>query len=83
MSAAATHRRLERRAGDGESEADHQLRSRFRALLRGPTTDNWREDHLISHPGDAGAVSVVEIPADEFIGIHEGIVAALGPGPRR
>ncbi|MEV7616103.1 hypothetical protein [Streptomyces sp. NPDC089799] len=94
FSAEATHRRLRQHAGD-DNETDYQLRSRFRALLWGPTTDNvmaylfhnkddlvitlefWREEHLLSHPEDAGAVFVVEIPADEFIGILEGIAAAL------
>ncbi|QES03845.1 hypothetical protein [Streptomyces venezuelae] len=96
LSAEATHRRLWQRAGDDdESEADHQLSSRFRFLLWGPTTDNvvahlfrerdhvvitlefWRAEHLFTHPEDAGAVFVVEIPAEEFIGILEGIAAAL------
>ena len=37
----AAHRRLMHRAGaDDESEADYELRSRFRALSWGPTTDN-------------------------------------------
>ncbi|WP_407917142.1 hypothetical protein [Kitasatospora sp. NE20-6] len=37
----ATHRRLTLRAGtDDETEADYELRSRFRALAWGPTTDN-------------------------------------------
>ncbi|MFB6783829.1 hypothetical protein ACFCX0_42730 [Streptomyces sp. NPDC056352] len=96
LSAEATHRRLMQRAGDDdEPEADYQLRSRFRILLWGPTTDNvtahlfheedhlvitlefWREEHLLSHPEDAGAVFVVKIPTEEFIGILEGIAAAL------
>ncbi|MFE1230241.1 hypothetical protein [Streptomyces sp. NPDC058745] len=97
LSAEATHRRLREQAGD-ESEADYQLRSRFRVLLWGPTTDNltaylfregdhlvitlefWREEHLLSHPEDAGAVFVVELPAEELIGILEGIAAALDAG---
>ncbi|MEU9421006.1 hypothetical protein [Streptomyces sp. NPDC048272] len=37
----------------------------------------WREEHLINHPEDAGAVFVVKIPAEEFIRILEGIAAAL------
>ncbi|MGQ4458417.1 hypothetical protein [[Kitasatospora] papulosa] len=97
LSAEATHRRLMQRPGDDdEPEADYQLRSRFRVLLWGPTTDNvtaylfreedrlvitlsfWREEHLLSHPEDAGAVFVVEIPAEEFNEILEGIAAALG-----
>lgn len=41
LSPEATHRRLMHRAGaDDESEADYELRSRFRALSWGPTTDN-------------------------------------------
>ncbi|MFD5935547.1 hypothetical protein [Streptomyces sp. NPDC060333] len=40
----------------------------------------WREEHLINHPQDAGAVFVVEIPAEEFVGILEGIAAALDAG---
>ncbi|MEU2079345.1 hypothetical protein [Streptomyces sp. NPDC013489] len=39
----------------------------------------WREEHLRNHPEDAGAVFVVEIQAQEFVGILEGIVAALSP----
>ncbi|MGW8359274.1 hypothetical protein ACWGK1_01690 [Streptomyces wedmorensis] len=96
LSAEATHRRLLQRTGDHESEADYKLRSRFRVLLWGPTTDNvtaylfrekghlvitlefWREEHLLSHPEDADVVFVVDIPAEEFIGILEGIAAALG-----
>ncbi|MFD5328147.1 hypothetical protein [Streptomyces sp. NPDC127092] len=97
LSAEATHRRLRQHArDDDESEVDYQLRSRFRALDWGPTTDNvmaylfreedhlvitlefWREEHLVNHPEDAGAVFVVEIPAEEFMGILEGISAALG-----
>ncbi|WP_438318651.1 hypothetical protein ACSHWO_34560 [Streptomyces sp. HUAS TT3] len=84
LSAEATHRRLMQDAGDGESDGDHQLHGRFRALLWGPTTDNvtaclfregdrlvltfefWREEHLLSHPEDAGAVFVAEIAAEEF-----------------
>ncbi|MFJ6510436.1 hypothetical protein ACIQMO_09360 [Streptomyces sp. NPDC091406] len=95
LSAEATHRRFRQRAADDESEADYQLRSRFRVLLWGPTTDNvmaylfrnkddlvitlefWREEHLLSHPEDAGAVFRVEIPAEEFTAILEGIAAAL------
>ncbi|MFF1511932.1 hypothetical protein [Streptomyces sp. NPDC058326] len=41
------------------------------------TLEFWREEHLFTHPEDAGAVFVVEIPAEEFIGILEGIAAAL------
>jgi hypothetical protein len=44
------------------------------------TLEFWREQHLLSQPEDAGAVFVVEIPADEFIGILEGIAAALEAG---
>lgn len=95
LSAEATHRRLMRRAGDDEPEADYLLRGRFHVLLWGPTTDNvtahlfreedhlvitlefWREEHLINHPEDAGAVFMVEIAAEEFVGILEGVAAAL------
>ncbi|MFI9781364.1 hypothetical protein ACIHCV_43310 [Streptomyces sp. NPDC051956] len=41
------------------------------------TLEFWREEHLLSHPEDADAVFVVEIPAEEFIGILEGIAATL------
>ncbi|GGT25276.1 hypothetical protein GCM10010222_79040 [Streptomyces tanashiensis] len=41
----------------------------------------WREEHLLSHPEDAGAVFVAEIPAEEFVEILEGIAAALDAGP--
>ncbi|MFD7966312.1 hypothetical protein ACFV5J_36560 [Streptomyces zaomyceticus] len=41
MSPAAAHRHLMLRAGsDDETDADYELRSRFQALLWGPTTDN-------------------------------------------
>ncbi|MGW0856911.1 hypothetical protein [Streptomyces sp. NPDC002690] len=41
MSAEATHRRLVRSAGEAdETEAGYGLRSQFRTLLWGPTTDN-------------------------------------------
>ncbi len=41
LSPEAAHRRLMHRAGaDDESEADYELRSRFRALSWGPTTDS-------------------------------------------
>ncbi|MFB7178856.1 hypothetical protein ACFCYI_14260 [Streptomyces sp. NPDC056257] len=98
LSAEATHLRLVQPAGDDdESEAEYELRSRFRVLLWGPTTDNvtaylfreedslvitlsfWRQAHLLGHPEDAGAVFMVEIPAEEFVGILEGIAAALDP----
>ncbi len=41
------------------------------------TLEFWREEHLLSHPQDANAVFVVEIPVEEFIGILKGIAAAL------
>ncbi|MFJ6052485.1 hypothetical protein [Streptomyces sp. NPDC092307] len=44
------------------------------------TLEFWREEHLSRHPEDAGAVFVVEIPVEEFVGILEGIVAALDAG---
>ncbi len=41
LSPEATHRRLMHRAGaDDETEAEYELRSRFRVLSWGPTTDN-------------------------------------------
>ncbi|MFI1654798.1 hypothetical protein ACH4ZU_07630 [Streptomyces sp. NPDC020472] len=40
----------------------------------------WREEHLLSHPEDAGAVFVAELPAEKLIGILEGIAAALDAG---
>ncbi|MEU7387357.1 hypothetical protein [Streptomyces tanashiensis] len=45
------------------------------------TLEFWREEHRRSHPEDAGAVFVVEIPAEVFVGILEGIAAALSAGP--
>ncbi|MFD3557319.1 hypothetical protein ACFWWA_35245 [Streptomyces goshikiensis] len=44
------------------------------------TLEFWRGEHLLSHPEDAGAVFVVEISAEEFIEIFEGIAAALDAG---
>ncbi|MEY2246483.1 hypothetical protein AB8A21_26705 [Streptomyces sp. BF23-18] len=44
------------------------------------TLEFWREEHLINHPEDAGAVFVVEIPAAEFVGILEGVAVALDIG---
>lgn len=44
------------------------------------TLEFWREEHLLSHPEDAGAVFVAEIPSHELIGILEGIAAALDAG---
>ncbi|MGW6572044.1 hypothetical protein ACWGAN_07685 [Streptomyces sp. NPDC054945] len=41
------------------------------------TLEFWREEHLSGHPEDVGAVFVVEIPVEEFVGILEGVVAAL------
>jgi hypothetical protein len=41
LSPEAAHRRFMHRAGaEEESEADYEFRSRFRALMWGPTTDN-------------------------------------------
>ncbi|WP_232248177.1 hypothetical protein [Streptacidiphilus rugosus] len=41
LSPQSTHRRLLRNAGtDDETEAEYELRTRFRALTWGPTTDN-------------------------------------------
>ncbi|MFD3475812.1 hypothetical protein [Streptomyces sp. NPDC058695] len=44
------------------------------------TLEFWREKHLLSDPEDADAVFGVEIPAEVFIGILEGIAAALDAG---
>lgn len=44
------------------------------------TLEFWREEHLLSHPEDTGAVFVAGIPSGEFIGILEGIAAALDAG---
>jgi len=78
-----------------ETEADYELRSRFRVLNWGPTTDNvtillfrdgdrlvltlqfWREEHLLKHPEHAGEVFVARVPAGEFVGILDGLLAAL------
>ncbi|MGW8600510.1 hypothetical protein ACWGLB_16445 [Streptomyces sp. NPDC055893] len=43
------------------------------------TLEFWREEHLRNHPEDSGVVYVVEIQAQEFVSILDGIVAALGP----
>ncbi|MYX37244.1 MULTISPECIES: hypothetical protein [unclassified Streptomyces] len=40
LSPEAAHRRLMLHAGDDETEAEYELRSRFSALRWGPTTDN-------------------------------------------
>ncbi|GFN02423.1 hypothetical protein Smic_09790 [Streptomyces microflavus] len=44
------------------------------------TLEFWREEHLLNHPEDAGTVFVVEIPAEEFVGILDRIAAALDAG---
>ncbi|MFD7030077.1 hypothetical protein ACFWAR_18740 [Streptomyces sp. NPDC059917] len=44
------------------------------------TLEFWREEHLLNHPEDAGEVFVVEVPAEEFVQILDGIAAALGAG---
>ncbi|MBT1187893.1 hypothetical protein HET69_28880 [Streptomyces sp. CJ_13] len=44
------------------------------------TLEFWREEHLLNHPEDAGTVFMVEIPAEEFVGILDGIAAALDAG---
>jgi hypothetical protein len=54
----------------------HLFREEDRLVI---TLSFWREEHLLSHPEDAGAVFTVEIPAKEFVGILEGIAAALDP----
>jgi hypothetical protein len=40
----------------------------------------WREEHLLKHPGHAGAVFVVENQAAEFAGILKDLVAVLDRG---
>ncbi|TDT98619.1 hypothetical protein EDD99_6848 [Streptomyces sp. 846.5] len=53
LSPEATHRRLMVRAGrDDETEAEYDLRSRFRVLQWGPTTDNVTI-HLFRGDGDS------------------------------
>ncbi|MFD6877541.1 MULTISPECIES: hypothetical protein [unclassified Streptomyces] len=52
----------------------HLFREEDRLVI---TLEFWREEHLVNHAQDAGAVFVAEIPAEEFIGILEGIAAAL------
>ncbi|MFF2165480.1 hypothetical protein ACFVWP_32950 [Streptomyces sp. NPDC058175] len=44
------------------------------------TLEFRREEHLLSHPKDAGAVFVADIPPEEFIGILDDIAAALDAG---
>ncbi|WP_406373870.1 hypothetical protein OH781_40665 [Streptomyces sp. NBC_01550] len=41
------------------------------------TLEFWRQEHLINHSEDAGAVFVVQIPTEEFVGILEVVVAVL------
>ncbi|MER5779336.1 hypothetical protein ABT144_34640 [Streptomyces sp. NPDC002039] len=41
------------------------------------TLEFLREEHLFSHPEDTGAVFVAGVPTEEFLGILEGIAAAL------
>ncbi|WP_225800273.1 hypothetical protein [Streptomyces sp. NK15101] len=53
----------------------HLFREEDRLVI---TLEFWREEHLLSRPEDVGTVFVVEIPADEFVGILEDIAAALG-----
>lgn len=52
----------------------HLFREEDRLVI---TLSFWREEHLLHHPEDAGAVFVVEIPAEEFVGILEGMATAL------
>lgn len=52
----------------------HLFREEDRLVI---TLSFWREEHLLSHPEDAGAVFTIEIPATEFVGLLEGIAAAL------
>lgn len=44
------------------------------------TLEFWREEHLLNHHEDAGAVFVVKISAEEFVGILDGVAAALAAG---
>ncbi|MFK0011369.1 hypothetical protein [Streptomyces sp. NPDC091027] len=101
LSPEATHRRLVRSTEEGDaSESGYELRSRFRFLLWGPTTDNvlahlfrdedrllltlsfWREDHLLGHPADAGAVFTAETGTEEFTGTLEALATALATDRR-
>ncbi|WP_406503228.1 hypothetical protein [Streptomyces sp. NBC_01602] len=52
----------------------HLFREEGRLLI---TLEFWRQEHLINHSEDAGAVFVVQIPTEEFVGILEGVVAVL------
>ncbi|WP_405825954.1 hypothetical protein OG705_35295 [Streptomyces sp. NBC_00838] len=52
----------------------HLFREEDRLVI---TLSFWRKEHLLHHPEDAGAVFVVEIPAEEFVGILEGMATAL------
>jgi hypothetical protein len=52
----------------------HLFRDGGRLLI---TLQFWREEHLLKHPEQAGEVFGVEIPAAEFVGILEDIVAVL------
>ncbi|MFH8729011.1 hypothetical protein [Streptomyces termitum] len=44
------------------------------------TFEFWREDHLRDHPEDAGVVFVAEVSVREFVGVLDGITAALDAG---
>ncbi|MGW6869352.1 hypothetical protein ACWGHM_13615 [Streptomyces sp. NPDC054904] len=68
LSPRATHRRLMLRAGaDDETEADFELRSRFRVLDWGPTTDNVTT-HLF-RDGD-GSLITLQFRRDEHLLKH-------------
>ncbi|WP_199789224.1 MULTISPECIES: hypothetical protein [unclassified Streptomyces] len=41
------------------------------------TVQFWREEHLVRHPHHAGRVFVAEVPAEEFVGILEGLAVVL------
>ncbi|MFG2302482.1 hypothetical protein [Actinacidiphila glaucinigra] len=41
------------------------------------TVQFWREEHLVRHPDHAGRVIVAEVPAEEFVGILEGLAVVL------
>lgn len=52
----------------------HLFRVADRLVL---TLQFWREEHLVRHPDHVGRVFVAEVPTEEFVGILEGLAAAL------
>jgi hypothetical protein len=94
LSPAATHRRFVAATGNDDEllreqfwifhwgpTTDNLLAFHFRdgdELVL--TFQFWREEHLLKHPGHAGAVFVVEIQAAEFAGILEDLIANLDRG---